>query len=77
MNKPVSQFITDRGCIVQGVMKDENEKFYIYCPEHKEMEHVYSFSREIDFRKDLHPKVKALIERLKKEHRSSLGGNHR
>ena len=67
MSKPVSQFITDRGCVIQGVMKDENEKFYIYCPEHKEREHVYSFSREIDFGKSLHPKVKALISRLKSE----------
>ena len=66
--RAVSQFITDMGCIIQGVMKDENEKFYIYCPEHEERERVYSFSREIDLRKSLHPKVEALIERLKEEY---------
>jgi len=67
MNKPVSQFITHRGCVIQGVMKDESEKFSIYCPEHQEMERVYSFSREIKINRPLHPKVKALIERLKSE----------
>lgn len=65
MDTPVSQFITDRGCLIQGVMKDENEKLYIYCPDHEKMEHVTSFSREIDLRKALHPKEEALIERLR------------
>ena len=73
MSEPISQFITDRGCIIQGVMKDENEKFHIYCHEHEKMEHVYSFSREIDLNKPLHPKVETLIERLKEEHWTSEG----
>ena len=71
MDNPVSQFITDRGCLIQGVMKDENEKSYIYCPEHEKGERVYSFSREIDLRKPLHPKERTLIERLKEEYQSS------
>ena len=71
MSKPISQFITSRGCVIQGVMKDNSEISSIYCPEHQEREHVHSFDREIDINKPLHPKVKALIERLKKEHQTS------
>jgi len=67
MSKPVSQFITNKGCVIQGVMKSENEINYVYCPVHKRIEHVYSFDREVDLSKPLHPKVKALIERLKSE----------
>lgn len=44
---PVSQFITTKGCIIQGVMLDESEMNKIWCPIHRKMEQVYSFDREI------------------------------
>jgi len=47
---PVSQFITTKGCIIQGVMLNESEINRIWCPEHKKMEQVYSFDREISLR---------------------------
>lgn len=72
MKKPVSQFITKCGCIIQGVMKDESEIRRIFCPEHQIMARVHSFKREVDLNKPLGEKTKASIEQLKKEYQESI-----
>lgn len=64
----VSQFITVRGCIIQGVLKSEDEIRNIYCPEHQEKERVYSFKRKIDLMKPLSEIQKNSIHRLKMEY---------
>lgn len=63
--QPVSQFITDNGCIIQGVMKSEFEINRIFCPTHNCMEHVYSFDREIDMGKSPSKADRKLAEDLK------------
>ena len=64
MSEPVSQFITSKVCIIQGVMKDHSEINYIYCPDHKKTERVHSFSREVDLRKHPSKKEVELSKRL-------------
>lgn len=65
LDPPVSQWITDRGCIIQGVMLREEEINKVYCPFHREMECVHSFDREIDMRRSPNRAEEKLAEELK------------
>ena len=68
LRPPVSQWITDRGCIIQGVMLREEEINGIYCPVHRAMEHVHSFDREIDMRRSPSKEDEKLAEELKQQY---------
>ena len=63
---PVSRFITDKGCVIEGVMLKSSEINYIYCPLHKTVEHVYSFEREIKFPSRIPKETRAVIKQLRK-----------
>ena len=68
LDPPVSQWITDRGCIIQGVMLKETEINEIYCAVHKAIEHVYSFDREIDIRRSPTKKEEMLAKVLEQQY---------
>jgi hypothetical protein len=70
---PVSQWITDCGCIIQGVMMKESEINRIYCPIHKKEVHVHSFYREINMHKSPNKYDEELADQLKKQYCWSHG----
>jgi hypothetical protein len=68
LDPPVSQWITERGCIIQGVMLKEEEINWIYCAVHRTREHVHSFDREINMHKSPSKEEMKLSEELKQQY---------